>query len=298
MLRVLPWLLLVLFPIVVVAQTADDLTARYGYPDAEKFSVRPEITMTTKYGDGQAACEMLIEPRNSGQGQSTKEPSMVTAVVSEIIDELIPRWQRGILLDHSIESLGASEHQVFEYQNVTIIRNFIRYLPANQDETTADIVRKDRVCRSSTVSQEFVPSIQLTADDLHARYGDSVAQRFKIRPDITLTANCGQDQSACEISIGRTRSIIPRDEPTKYMRPEVMTEIIDEVLPEADRGKLLLGVVTKSGCNDLETRDYENVTIHRFRHRCILPNPEIEGTATFTRKSAVCAATRAIAPPS
>src|SRR5215469_2042932 len=78
---ILPSLLLVLFP--KCCQTADDFTARYGYPDAEKFLVRPEITMTTKYGDGQSACEMLIEPRNSGQRQSTKEPSMATAVVSE-----------------------------------------------------------------------------------------------------------------------------------------------------------------------------------------------------------------------
>jgi hypothetical protein len=72
------------------------------------------------------------------------------------------------------------------------------------------------------------------------------------------------------------------------MRPEVMTEIIDEVLPEADRGKLLLGAVTKAGCNDLETEAYGNVTIHRFRHRCLLPNPEIEGGARITRKSLSC----------
>jgi len=208
---ILPSLLLVLFP--KCCQTADDFTARYGYPDAEKFLVRPEITMTTKYGDGQSACEMLIEPRNSGQRQSTKEPSMATAVVSEIIDELIPQWQRGSFLDHLIENMGAGEHQVFEYQNVTISRDFVRYLPVNQDEQFATIVRKDGVCRSSTVSQEFVPSIQLTAVDLHARYGDPVAQRFTIRANTMLTATYGQDQTACEISIGPTRSIFPRDEP-------------------------------------------------------------------------------------
>ena len=77
-----------------------------------------------------------------------------------------------------------------------------------------------------------------------------------------------------------------------------MTEIIDEVLPEPDRGKLLLGVVTKAGCNDLETDDYENVTIHRFRHRCLLLNTEIEGAARITRNSPSCGATRSVLPPS
>ena len=218
MLRTVPRLLLILFAIVNVAQTADDFAARYGYPNSEKFLIRPEITLTAKYRENHAACEMLIEPRNSGQLQSTKEPSMATATVSKIIDELIPRWQRGILLNHLIESMGAAEYQVFEYQNVTIGRQFVRYLPANQDETSATIVRKDRVCRSSTVPEEYVPSIELTASDLHVRYGDPVAQRFKIRREVTLTVTYGQNRRACEISAGPKRSIIPRDEPTRYLQ--------------------------------------------------------------------------------
>lgn len=96
------------------------------------------------------------------------------------------------------------------------------------------------------------------------------------------------DRTACEMVIEPIRSMIPRGESAMHTRPEVVTEIIDEVLSEASRGKLLLGVVTESGCNDLETEDYENVTLHRFRHRCRLPNPEIEGQATIARKNTSC----------
>jgi hypothetical protein len=70
------------------------------------------------------------------------------------------------------------------------------------------------------------------------------------------------DRTACEMLIEPIRSIIPRDKPVTYLRPEIMTEIMEEVLPGADRGKLLVGVVTKAGCNDLETDDYVNVTIY------------------------------------
>jgi hypothetical protein len=87
-----------------------------------------------------------------------------------------------------------------------------------------------------------------TASDLTARYGDPDVERFRVRPGITLMARYAGDRTVCEMLIEPIHSIIPHDEPTKYMRPEVMTEIIDEVLPEADRGKLLLGVVTKAGC--------------------------------------------------
>ena len=128
-----------------------------------------------------------------------------------------------------------------------------------------------------------------TASELTARYGDPDVERFLVRPGITLMARYAGDRTSCEMVIEPIRSIIPRNESDMYMPPEVMTEIIDEVLPQASRGKLLLGVVTKSGCNDLETGDYENVSIRRFRHRCDLPSPEIEGAATISWKTPSCA---------
>ena len=45
---------------------------------------------------------------------------MATGTVSEIIDELIPELERGILLNRMIANMGAAEFQVSEYQNVTI----------------------------------------------------------------------------------------------------------------------------------------------------------------------------------
>jgi hypothetical protein len=127
-----------------------------------------------------------------------------------------------------------------------------------------------------------------TASELTARYGDPDVERFLVRPGVTLMARYTSDRTACEMLIEPLRSIIPRNESAIYMRPEVMTEIIDEVLPEAIRGKLLHSFVTKSGCNDFETKEYENVTINRFRHNCDLPNPEIEGQATITWKNTSC----------
>ena len=62
------------------------------------------------------------------------------------------------------------------------------------------------------------------------------------------------DRTACEIVIEPIRSIIPGDA-NKYMRPEVMDQIIDEILPAADRGTLLFGAVTKSGCNALPCKE-------------------------------------------
>ena len=129
-----------------------------------------------------------------------------------------------------------------------------------------------------------------SASELKGRYGDPDVERFLVRPGVTLTVRYASDRTACEMLIGPIRSIIPRNEPTTYMRPELMTDIIDEVLPDANRGKLLSSYVTKSGSNEIDFKEYENVTITRVRHKCDLPNPEIEGQAIIERRSSSCAA--------
>jgi hypothetical protein len=244
--------------------------------------------MTASYAEDHTACEMLIEPERSAKRRDGKVPSLDISTVSEIIDELIPKWERGILLSRTDESAGAAGAKGAHYQNVAINRAFVSYLQKDRDETSATVIRKDRLCGSAIASQKYTPAINLNAADLHTRYGNPVAERYAVRPGVTLMVAYGADQAACRMVVEPRRSIFSHDEPDKYMRPELATEIIDEVLPDADRGDLLLRTVTKSGCNDYETVDYQNVTISRFRHRCRLPNPKIEGAATITRKIASC----------
>ena len=87
-----------LFALDAVAQTANDFSARYGYPNAERFIVRPGITMMASYAEDRSACEMFIEPKLSTQQRDDKEHSLAAGTVSEIIDELVPERERGILL--------------------------------------------------------------------------------------------------------------------------------------------------------------------------------------------------------
>jgi hypothetical protein len=88
------------------------------------------------------------------------------------------------------------------------------------------------------LSATVVPS--QTASDLTSRYGNSDVERFRA-PMNHLMVRHADDRTACEMVIEPMRSIIPCDEGAKYIHPEVMTEIIDVVLPEADRGALTLG---------------------------------------------------------
>ena len=89
------------------------------------------------------------------------------------------------------------------------------------------------------------PSAQ-SASEVKARYGDPDVERFFVRQGITLMVRHAGDRTASEMLIGPMRSIIPRNEAAIYMRQEVMTEIIDEVLPEDNRGKLVRSIVANN----------------------------------------------------
>jgi hypothetical protein len=276
--------------IVASAQTAGDFGTRYGDPDVERFVIRPGVTLTVAYGSDRTGCQMIVESKRSILKSDNESELMAKEIVPEVLEEILPESSGDTLLGNIEQVVGCDLQVHSTHYDVTINASRERACHASErGEANMLIVREDRPCGTGDSSGDV--SIAQTAIDLHNRYGAPDAQRYVVRPGITLMVSYGSDQSACEMVIERTRSIIPRDEAENYVRPEVMTEIINEVLPEADRGKLLLGVVTKSGCNDLETMDYENVTIHRFRHRCRLPNPEIEGEATITRKNSSCALT-------
>ena len=105
---------------VCVSQTALDLTNRFGDADVEGFSVNPDIRLTAACGADRSACEMKIEPKHSILKEPERVLGMAPEVVVKIVDELIPRSERGILLNNIIADMGGVEERVFQYQNVTI----------------------------------------------------------------------------------------------------------------------------------------------------------------------------------
>jgi hypothetical protein len=282
-------LFLFISAIVASAQTAGDFGTRYGDPDVERFVIRPGVTLTVAYGSDTTGCQMIVEPQRSILKSDNESELMAREIVPEVLEEILPESSGDSLLVNIEQVVGCDIQVHSTHYNVTINASQEHACHASErGEANMLIVREDRPC--GTANSPVDVFIAQTAVDLHNRYGAPDAQRYEVRPGVTLMVRYGSDRSACEIVIERKRSIIPPGVAENYVRPEAMTEVIDEVLPEADRGKLLLGVVTTSGCNDLETDDYENVTIHRFRHRCRLPNSEIEGTATVTSKNTSCRA--------
>jgi len=283
-------LLLLLIATGSAAQTTAQFSASYGDPDSEQFVVSPGIVLMAGYDhEHRDVCAFLIKPKHSMQESGDKEQSMARGTVTRIIDELIPQSERGVLLNHLIEDLGASELQTFEYENVVINRYFIRYLRANHDERSATVVRKDLTCNRIT-PQIYMPVLELTALDLHARYGDPDVERFLVRPGINLIVTYSPQRRVCEMIVEPEASLIPHDEPEKDMPPELAREILDELLPEQTLGGVITGYTLFTGGHAARRTEYESVVITHVLVNVGSKKPEMETRLTIESKKSSCQA--------
>jgi hypothetical protein len=71
---------------------------RYGSPVSETYRVRPDVRATIYYdGDGQV-CKMLIKPQRATPSGGQERPTIEAARLTEVLDGLIPKDERGKLI--------------------------------------------------------------------------------------------------------------------------------------------------------------------------------------------------------
>src|SRR5215472_12498836 len=91
-------------------------------------------------------------------------------------------------------------------------------------------------------------SLAQSSQELRSRCGEPDIERFTAAPDIGLTVEYGSDGLACQIAIERKQSLL-HEQAEKYMRPEVASELIDQIAPPVSRGKEVNGSFLESmGC--------------------------------------------------
>jgi hypothetical protein len=72
------------------------------------------------------------------------------------------------------------------------------------------------------------------------------------------------------------------------MPSETVSEVIEEVVPTAMRGKLVNSGSFQSGCNVGAFREYEHVSILRATHDCEPDSPNRDASTTVNFKRDVC----------
>jgi hypothetical protein len=120
--RLLVGLLIVAATVAVTPQSSPELHARYGEPTAERFAVRPDVTLSVEYSEDGEACAMRIEPRHLFRRESTYDPPASMEVMTDVLNEVVPPEQRGKELGPGAQFWGACHGTLppTEYENVTV----------------------------------------------------------------------------------------------------------------------------------------------------------------------------------
>jgi hypothetical protein len=131
------------------------------------------------------------------------------------------------------------------------------------------------------------PAMQRTSKDFHASYGESDAERFVVRPDLTLMVEYGTDHEACRMRLER-RHEFDRSSPNDPMVPiEELTPVVDEVVPPEMRGQELgPGKRIWGSCYQAAlATEYENVTLNPYYGLCERP-PAVRGMEIYFKRPA------------
>lgn len=107
-----------------------------------------------------------------------------------------------------------------------------------------------------------------TSNDLRQKYGAPVSETFKVRPDVVVTVAHAKTGEICEMLIAPQLPSTPIKSNGAVLKSKVLDEIIDELVPASQRGKLRMGSFLNLTClpnNDCAGtgEDYERVYIYR-----------------------------------
>ena len=129
---------------------------------------------------------------------------------------------------------------------------------------------------------------QVTASRLHNHFGQPFREEMQARQGVSIAVLYGLDLQACELRIHPTDTALLVNAPETLMQPNIVTEIIDEILPIDERGKSGTSIRTYMGCNVSSTDEYERVTITRTTDECGTLQPAREYRAILTFKNSGC----------
>ena len=239
-----------LFAILAFAAAAPqdtlDLHMRYGQPDLERFSIRPDVTLTAEYGSDGKACVLSVKPRHGLIAMDTALDTLSEVAPPDLRGKgqldtamMIASAQISVMLIHR----GESEIKVTSLNDGTtqgVQSAEVKFKAADCDNQINSVSKSD-------ASKEF-----------HARYGKPDFERFIAGPDLALSVDYGMDGQACRMRIEHFHEAPGTGDD--------VAAALNEVVPPETRGKELgPGKVTGIAFpGKLPATEYENVTIDPY----------------------------------
>ena len=122
-------------------------------------------------------------------------------------------------------------------------------------------------------------------------YDEPTMERLAVRSGITLTVEYGADRTACQLLIAPTQLLVDVQEPIPPpMSSQGVSDVLQEVVPIATRGKQTDSTNIQVGGNALLKTDYENVSIRRIctSQSCVSSNENQDVRTLVAFKRGTC----------
>jgi len=130
-----------------------------------------------------------------------------------------------------------------------------------------------------------------SAQGLRKLYGEPTMERFAVRSGITLAVAYGPDREACQLLIAPVQSLRDLEVPIPgSMSSRDVSDLLQEVIPVATRGKQIDSTTVQLGGNALLKTDYENVPIERIctSQSCVSSNENQDVRTLVAFKRGTC----------
>jgi hypothetical protein len=83
-----------------------------------------------------------------------------------------------------------------------------------------------------------------SGETMRERYGPPVSESFLVRPGIVVSASYGKNGRMCELFVSPQKPTTPiksADQTAKSIDSKLLTEVINELVPEGERGRGISG---------------------------------------------------------
>ena len=129
-------------------------------------------------------------------------------------------------------------------------------------------LRMSLVCLFFAVQSSFPGK---THETMRERYGPPISETFLVRPGLVASASYDKDGQFCELFISPQKPTTPiksADQTAKTIDSKLLTEVINELAPESERGRGISGDLLNLTClpsNDCagSGSTWEKVSIYR-----------------------------------
>jgi hypothetical protein len=107
----------------------------------------------------------------------------------------------------------------------------------------------------------FLPFVKQTADEFGQKYKPHESGGYIVRPGIVMKVKATASGDVCGAEIKPLASTVSKDHYPSVMPSETAKEVVDEIIPETKRGKIIGRFNVNGGCTGMDVSGHEKVTI-------------------------------------